>query len=235
MWRRRSTFVRRIKRVNPDVEIVVQTYVPMPQQNGAYGGVEMAFPSTPDGWITPHWYAYLIRTDPQLPWLPPRVRQRIRDFETVINSRWPTTQDMRLPAWGRAVLSNRSAVGAICWARTISRRSCASRRNWSGCANRGWRVYDAEHQRTWRRLQSAGSRLISTRPAETSLGAAGKSACATSCRRMRYGAARVSKRVSLFDAPRRSKKSRRAELQGRARQQASIAVRRTRSLTVAAP
>jgi protein SCO1/2 len=32
---------------------------------------------------------------------------------------------------------------------------------------------------TWRGLQSAGSRLISTRPAEMSLGAAGKSACAT--------------------------------------------------------
>src|ERR1035438_5381119 len=32
---------------------------------------------------------------------------------------------------------------------------------------------------TWRTLQAAGSRLLSTRPAEMSLGAAGKSACAT--------------------------------------------------------
>jgi radical SAM superfamily enzyme YgiQ (UPF0313 family) len=101
-------FVRRIKQVNPDVEIVVQTYVPTPQQNGAYGGVEVKFPSTPDEWIMPSWYAYLIRTDPQLPWLPPHVRQRIRDFETVMNSRWPTTQDMRLPAWGRTLLQSLS-------------------------------------------------------------------------------------------------------------------------------
>jgi radical SAM superfamily enzyme YgiQ (UPF0313 family) len=109
-------FVRRIKRVNPDVEIVVQTYVPVPQQNGAYGGVEVAFPSTPDEWITPRWYPYLIRTDPQLPWLPTHVKRRIRDFETVMNSRWPTTQDMRLPGWGRAVLQSlsswRYALGA---------------------------------------------------------------------------------------------------------------------------
>ena len=109
-------FVRRIKQANPDVEIVVQTYVPTPQQNGTYGDVKIAFPSTPDEWITPHWYAYLIRTDPQLPWLAPHVKRRIRDFETVMNSRWPTTQDMRLPGWGRTLLKSlsswRYAMGA---------------------------------------------------------------------------------------------------------------------------
>ena len=99
-------FVRRIKRVNPDVEIVVQTYVPTPQKSGAYGGVEMAFPSTPDEWLTDRWYPYLIRTNPQLPWLPERVKRRIRDFETVMNSRWPTTQDIRLPGWGRTLLKS---------------------------------------------------------------------------------------------------------------------------------
>ncbi|HEY2019101.1 MAG TPA: radical SAM protein [Bryobacteraceae bacterium] len=109
-------FVRRIKKVNPDVEIVVQTYVPTPQKSGAYGDVEVKFPSTPDEWITDCWYPYLIRTNPQLPWLPPHVKQRIRDFETVMNSRWPTTQDMRLPGWGRALLKTlgswRYALGA---------------------------------------------------------------------------------------------------------------------------
>jgi radical SAM superfamily enzyme YgiQ (UPF0313 family) len=41
-------FVRRVKKLNPAVEIVVQTYVPTPQRNGAWGDVEMAFPSSPD-------------------------------------------------------------------------------------------------------------------------------------------------------------------------------------------
>jgi radical SAM superfamily enzyme YgiQ (UPF0313 family) len=102
-------FARRVKKVNPDVEIVVQTYVPTPQKNGSYGDVAVEFPQTPDEWITDPWYNYLIRTDPQLPWLAPRVRRRIRDFETVMNSRWPTTQDMRLPGWGRAILKSLSA------------------------------------------------------------------------------------------------------------------------------
>jgi hypothetical protein len=109
-------FARRIKRANPDVEIVVQTYVPTPQRSGSYGDVEVAFPRTPDEWVTDEWYKLLIRTDPELPWLPARVRQRIRDFETVINARWPTTQDMRLPSWGRTMLKSlsswRYALGA---------------------------------------------------------------------------------------------------------------------------
>jgi radical SAM superfamily enzyme YgiQ (UPF0313 family) len=109
-------FARRIKAVNPDVEIVVQTYVPTPQEHGAYGQVQVAFPRTPDEWVSDEWYKLLIRTDPDLPWLPAPVRRRIRDFETVMNSRWPTTQDLRLPGWGRAVLKSlsswRYAIGA---------------------------------------------------------------------------------------------------------------------------
>jgi anaerobic magnesium-protoporphyrin IX monomethyl ester cyclase len=109
-------FVRRVKKVNPAVEIVVQTYVPTPQRNGSWGDVDVEFPATPDEWITDQWYPYLIRTDPQLPWLAPQVRRRIRNFETVMNSRWPTTQDMRLPSWGRTLLQSlsswRYAMGA---------------------------------------------------------------------------------------------------------------------------
>jgi len=109
-------FVRRVKQANPQVEIVVQTYVPTPQKSGAYGGVDIPFPATPDEWIMDRWYPYLIRTNPELPWLPPHVKRRIRDFEVVMNSRWPTTQDMRLSRWGRALLQSlsswRYALGA---------------------------------------------------------------------------------------------------------------------------
>ncbi len=87
----------------------MQTYVPTPQRNGAYGDVDLPFPRTPDEWIGERWYPLLIRTDPQLPWLPRHVKRRIRDFETVMNSRWPTTQDVRLPRWGRALLQTMSS------------------------------------------------------------------------------------------------------------------------------
>ena len=29
-----------VKKINPDTEIIVQTYVPTPQPNGMYGGVD---------------------------------------------------------------------------------------------------------------------------------------------------------------------------------------------------
>ena len=44
------------------------------------------------------------------------MKRRLQDFETVMNSRWPTTQNMRLPAWGRTLLQSlsgwRYAMGA---------------------------------------------------------------------------------------------------------------------------
>src|SRR5262249_21215403 len=86
--------------------IVIQTYVPTPQRNGMYGGVDaqMRFPSTPDEWVTYPWYDYTIRKNPELPWLPRQVRRRIDDFETVMRARWPTIQDFRLAAWRRLLL-----------------------------------------------------------------------------------------------------------------------------------
>ena len=102
-------FIRQVKRVNPDIEIIVQTFVPTPQPNGSYRGVEVKFPETPDEWATDRWYRYTIRTDPDLPWLPRRVRRRIEDFETVITSRWPTIQDIQSPKWGRWLLKTLSS------------------------------------------------------------------------------------------------------------------------------
>jgi anaerobic magnesium-protoporphyrin IX monomethyl ester cyclase len=104
-------FIRRIKQINPDVEIVVQTYVPVPQRGTMYGGVDgqIEFPTTPDAWASYPWYNYTIRKDPELPWLPRRVRRLIEDFETVMRARYPTIQDLRLSTWGRLMLRAMSA------------------------------------------------------------------------------------------------------------------------------
>jgi radical SAM superfamily enzyme YgiQ (UPF0313 family) len=112
-------FARQVKRINPAVEIIVQTYVPVPQRRGEmYGNLDkFEFPSTPEEWATERWYNFAIRKDPELRWLPPELRRKIRGFETVMNARWPTIQDWRLPAWGRWMLkamgSWRYAAGAF--------------------------------------------------------------------------------------------------------------------------
>ncbi len=50
-----------------------------------------------------------MRQDPHLPWLPGHVKRRIDNFELVINSRWPTAQDIYLPSWGRMLLQTLSS------------------------------------------------------------------------------------------------------------------------------
>jgi radical SAM superfamily enzyme YgiQ (UPF0313 family) len=99
-------FIRRIKRVNPEAEIIVQHYTPTPHPDGMYGHIDgkIEFPKTPDEWATDRWLNYTIRNNPQLPWLPPRIKRRIDDFELVVSAHQPTIQDIRLPKWGRLLL-----------------------------------------------------------------------------------------------------------------------------------
>jgi anaerobic magnesium-protoporphyrin IX monomethyl ester cyclase len=99
-------FIRKLKRLNPDAEIVVQHYTPVPQRDRMYGRVEdqIQFPTSPDEWATPRWQKFATQKDPSTPWLTRRTKRSIDNFELVVSSRWPTVQDVRLPTWGRAVL-----------------------------------------------------------------------------------------------------------------------------------
>jgi anaerobic magnesium-protoporphyrin IX monomethyl ester cyclase len=104
-------FIRRIKRLNPAAEIIVQHYIPTPHPDGMYGKIDGAFrfPDTPDEWATDRWFNFTIRQDPRLPWLPRSVKRRIDNFELVINSRWPTVQDIHLPRSSRVMLQSLSS------------------------------------------------------------------------------------------------------------------------------
>lgn len=99
-------FIRQLKRLNPDAEIVVQHYTPVPQRDRMYGGVEgkIRFPETPDEWATERWQRFSTQKDPATPWLRRRTKRLIDNFELVVSSRWPTVQDIRLPSWGRWLL-----------------------------------------------------------------------------------------------------------------------------------
>jgi len=104
-------FIRQLKRLNPDAEIVVEHYTPVPQRARMYGQVEdqVQFPTTADEWATDHWQRYATQKDPKTPWMKSRTKRRIDNFELVVSSRWPTAQDIRLPRWGRIALQALSA------------------------------------------------------------------------------------------------------------------------------
>ena len=99
-------FIRKLKRLNPRAEIVVEHYTPVPQRARMYGGVEdqIQFPTTPDEWATDRWQRFATQKDPSTPWIRPRTKRLIDNFELVVSSRWPTIQDIRLPGWGRLTL-----------------------------------------------------------------------------------------------------------------------------------
>jgi radical SAM superfamily enzyme YgiQ (UPF0313 family) len=114
-------FIRRIKKINPSAEIIVQHYIPTPHPDGMYGEIdrEIQFPSSPEEWATERWYNFTVRQDPHLAWLPGAIKRRIDNFELVVNSRWPTVQDVHLPRWGRTMLKAlstwRYALGFYDW------------------------------------------------------------------------------------------------------------------------
>lgn len=100
------SFVRKLKKLNPDAEIVVEHYTPVPQRGRMYGDVEkqIRFPATHDEWATDRWQRFATQKDPSSPWLRSSTKRAIDNFELVVSSRWPTVQDIRLPRWGRWAL-----------------------------------------------------------------------------------------------------------------------------------
>jgi hypothetical protein len=104
-------FIRRIKRLNRQSEIIIYHYTPVPQRTSMYGNVDsqVTFPTTPDEWATQKWLDFTLRIDPNTPWLKRKTKNLIDNFEVVVNARWPTVQDIRAPRWSRALLKMLSA------------------------------------------------------------------------------------------------------------------------------
>jgi anaerobic magnesium-protoporphyrin IX monomethyl ester cyclase len=110
-------FIREVKRVNPQSEIIVYIYTPLPadslpanaRSRGAaatplldLNGQPLRFPERPEEWTEKAWVDYACHAD--APWMTERLRQRIRNFVTVLGCRFPTVQDARSPAWTKSTL-----------------------------------------------------------------------------------------------------------------------------------
>jgi anaerobic magnesium-protoporphyrin IX monomethyl ester cyclase len=98
-------FIRRVKSVNPRVEIITYFYTPTPQRRGTYGDVD-ALAGTPDTleeWVSPEWVAWMTHENPRVPWMNDRLRARVEDFQIVLKSRFPSLHDRRTRTWGRTL------------------------------------------------------------------------------------------------------------------------------------
>jgi anaerobic magnesium-protoporphyrin IX monomethyl ester cyclase len=101
-------FIRKIKEVNPDTEIIIYTYSPVPTEGSEmYEKVKSSgfhFPEMLEDWISPQWENFDLRKNPLTPWLKPYMIDKIRDFESVLNAYYPTVSDIRLGGKKRRIL-----------------------------------------------------------------------------------------------------------------------------------
>jgi len=92
-------FIRKVKAVNPEVEIIMYRYDPVPLAGEMWQGAldsGFRFPQTLDEWVDPHWERVQLRRSADIPWFAQSDRQLMQDFETVLNAFYPTTTDRRL-------------------------------------------------------------------------------------------------------------------------------------------
>jgi len=107
-------FIRRVKEVNPDTEIIIYVYSPVAVEGSElYARTKAAgfsFPEHLEDWLDPVWANFDLRKNPLTPWLTPAAIDRIKDFETVLNGRYPTVSDFKLNRAQRGLLRAVSGV-----------------------------------------------------------------------------------------------------------------------------
>jgi anaerobic magnesium-protoporphyrin IX monomethyl ester cyclase len=110
-------FIREVKRVNPQSEVIIYIYTPLSPDSLApsarvgaaskplldSNGEPLRFPQTPEEWTARKWVDYACHAD--APWVSERLRKRIRNFVTVLGCRYPTVQDVRAASWTKSTLS----------------------------------------------------------------------------------------------------------------------------------
>lgn len=101
-------FIKQVKEINPDTEIIIYLYSPVPTEGSElYQRILDAgftFPQKLEDWLSPSWEKFDLRKNPLTPWLTPKMVDRIRNFETVINAQFPTATDPKLSSFQRRTM-----------------------------------------------------------------------------------------------------------------------------------
>ncbi len=101
-------FIRECKRIAPDAEIVFYIYSPVHFESATLfqeaTRLGFRFPERLDDWLRPEWQEFDLRRTAATPWITDEVVRRVREFEQVLNARYPTVSDLRLTRTHRNVL-----------------------------------------------------------------------------------------------------------------------------------
>jgi anaerobic magnesium-protoporphyrin IX monomethyl ester cyclase len=105
--RQTIAFIRKIKRVNPDTEIIMYLYTPVPLAGDLYDGAKaegFAFPETLEAWVSADWLDFSQRRSANVPWIKRTARDQILDFERVVNAYYPSRTNSGLTRERRFIL-----------------------------------------------------------------------------------------------------------------------------------
>jgi anaerobic magnesium-protoporphyrin IX monomethyl ester cyclase len=107
-------FIREIKETNPDTEVIIYVYSPVPTEDSELfkkvSATGFRFPEKLEDWINAEWENFDLRKNPLTPWLKPYMIDKIRHFETVLNGYYPTVSDVRLNNWQRKTIRTLSSL-----------------------------------------------------------------------------------------------------------------------------
>ena len=105
---REIKFIREVKELNPQAEIIIYIYSPVPTEGSElFSTVKKTgfqFPVKLEDWLKPEWLNFDLRRNPLTPWLKPSMIRKIRNFEVVLNAYYPTVSDIRLKKSQKSLL-----------------------------------------------------------------------------------------------------------------------------------
>ena len=107
-------FIKKIKEVNPDTEIIIYVYSPVPTEGSEMYEKVLAsgfrFPQKLEDWLDSSWENFDLRKNPLTPWLTPAMIDKIKNFETVLNGYYPTVSDVRMGKIKRGIVKQISKI-----------------------------------------------------------------------------------------------------------------------------
>jgi anaerobic magnesium-protoporphyrin IX monomethyl ester cyclase len=102
-------FIKKVKKANPDTEIIIYLYSPVLTEGSELfekvKATGFRFPEKLEDWLEQEWRGFDLRKNPLTPWLTPAMIDKIQNFEVVLNARYPTAQDVKLTRFQRKAIS----------------------------------------------------------------------------------------------------------------------------------
>ena len=107
-------FIKKVKKANPDTEIIIYVYSPvLTEGSDLYKKVKASgfqFPEKLEDWLEQEWKGFDLRKNPLTPWITAKMIDKIQNFEVVLNARYPTSQDVKLTDFQRKTISLLSKI-----------------------------------------------------------------------------------------------------------------------------